>query len=400
MLPIQSGALTLSASSEIGGVNEWITVTAPSTAFDWSGYGREWKDRYSFNYAQYMKVYKFNVEKGQNYTLYMKMPLDEGYMNINLTGISPVSESYPYVDGTISDFVMYFQQPWAPRSNNIDVYRKNFSVSESSDSTELYVICSFETPGKSFEFMLKTPKDSDDDVDNSTENPYVPDRNGYTWGGVLGTPVHLEASSGMVEETYHDESVYVDDTTYDETTYTEETYHNEGDFYSTEDALITTYSAEDAKLLSLNQEYNYSVALEVDTQNVKDVYLDDWATAYQLYKYQLQPGQKYTFDFMYNTFNNMNAYLIGENPMATNVSFQNDVSSNTIIAAFQEQPFASLGYDEWYASRTQFTTSSNSTGSVLYVLVRASYEGDPYKFKLTSGYLSSEEETYNPMQIH
>lgn len=391
-LPVDVGAYGMSSYTDSGVLNEWITATSPTSQFDWSGYGQAWKDSFDFSYAPYMKVYKISVEPGAEYTLYMKMPIEQGYMNIDVTGLNPESDTFDYVDGTISGFVMYFQQPWAPRSNNLDAYRKNFKIASSSESSDLYLICSFENPGKSFEFMIKSPKDSDDDVSNSTLNPFVPDRNGYTWGGLMETPVWLAGSSyTMGNETYHEEE------TYTEPVYTEPTYGNEtyDDYNTYVEPEITTFTSSDAAQKQLGQEYEYMTALEVDTLVLKEMYLDDWATAYQLYKFQVEPGQKYTFDFLYNTFNNINTFLIGEDPM-TSLPFNNSAGSNTIIAAFQEQPFLSLGYDEWYASRTQFMTSSDSTGTTLYVLIRGYYEGEPYKFRLSKGYLSTEEETYNP----
>lgn len=392
MLPIEPVVFGYSPNYETGGINDWITVTSPSAVFDWSGYGDMWTSTYNQSYAPYVKVYKYYVEKGEEYTVYMKMPLSEGHMNIYVTGADPFSDAYNYDSNTMPGFVMYFQQPWAPRSNNIDVYRKNFKIASSSESDVLYFICHFENPGKSFEFMLKTPKDSDDDVANSTQNPYVPDRNGYTWGSLVGTPLFLETGSDFDVDAYEDEGSNSEDSYYTEETgitYTEDSYYGD-------EGVITTLSVADAPVLSLNQTYEYWTALDVNTLAMKEMYLDDWATAYQLYKITLEPGQKYTFDFLYNTFNNVNAFLIGENPMDLNAPFNNDASSNTIIAAFQEQPFLSLGYDEWYASRTQFTTASNSTGTTLYILVRAYYEGEPYKFMISRGHLSSAEETYNP----
>ncbi|WP_430883159.1 hypothetical protein [Fusibacter sp. JL216-2] len=390
IMALGGGSMTFGFSPgfETGGINEWIKVTAPSSPFDLSTYGDQWQSNFDFSYAPYMKIYKFNVEKGQDYTLYMKMPLGQGYMNINATGISPSADDYNYVNDTINGFVMYFQQPWAPRESNIDVFRKNFKIASNSASTDLYIICSFENPNKSFEFMLKTPKDSDDDLNNSTQNPYVPDRNGYTWGGVLEVPVYLyeadvtstQATSGEDTQDHADSAM---DTSMDTSMDT-----------AMDNAQIT--DGKDSSILTMGQTYMFTTSLDMDTINMKDAYIDDYATAYQLYEYQVEPGKAYTFDFMYKSFNKVNAFLIGENPMNKTLELQNEWGSNTVMAAFQSQPFSSLGYDEWYASRTQFKTSSTSTGTTLYILIRGDYAGEDYEFKLTEGYLSQEEDTFNP----
>lgn len=373
----------ITPSFTTGGLNEWIEVTAPTSPFDLSGYGNQWQSNFDFGYAPYMKVYKFALEKGQAYTLYMKMPLGQGYMNINVTGLNPATDTYSYRDETINGFVMYFQQPWAPRDSNIDVYRKNFKVAPTSESGDLYLLCSFENPGKSFEFMIKSPKDSDESVQNETDNPYVPGRNGYTWGSVLDTPVFLEGGDASLTQTNTKQNQTED--TLDHTMDTDSAMDN---------AQITDFK--DPSILTLGQTYMFTTSRDMDTMMMKEAYIDDYATAYQVYEYHLQAGKEYTFDFMYNSFNNVNAYLIGENPMNKNAGLQSEWGKNTVIAAFQTQPFSSLGYDEWYASRTQFKTAESSTGKVLYVLIRGSYEGEDYEFKLSEGYLSHEEDTINP----
>ena len=281
-MALSGTSVTYGATSgfETGGFNEWIKVTAPSTPFDLEGYGQQWRSNFDFSYAPYMRVYKFTVEKGEDYTLYMKMPLGEGYMNMNVTGLNPEKDTYSYMDQTIAGFIMYFQQPWAPRDSNIDVYRKNFKVASNSESRDLYVLCSFEHPNKSFEFMLKTPKDSDEDVENATDNPYVPDRNGYTWGGVLEVPVYLEASGSNETQST---------TTHD---------HSKDHMQDAEDmAQITDFK--DSSLLTLGQTYMFTSVPDMDTLRMKEAYIDDYATAYQLYEYQLQAGKEYTFDFLY-----------------------------------------------------------------------------------------------------
>jgi len=386
LLPLTPSVFAYAPSAELGGINDWIQVTSPNHTFDWSGYGKIWTERFNFSYGPYMHIYKLNVQKGAEYTLYMKMPLNEGYMNINVTGVNPLSDDYTIPSGTMTGFVMYFQQPWAPRDENIDVIRKTFKIDSNSESEVLYMVCSFENPGKSFEFMLKTPKDPDDDVKDSTVNPFVPSRNGYTWGSVWGSPLYIEA--GMESSTeLNTGTVIGDDSPY----YPDHTDTSHTGFETT----VTTTSLSDVSLLSLNTEYSYLSSHEVDTLKLNEMYHDDWATTYQLYKYSLEANQKYTFDFMVNTYNNVNAFLIGENPFASG-SMSNSSGSNTVIAAFQNQPISSLGYDEWHASRTQFTTLGTSTGRTLYVLVRGGYEDETFKFKLSKGYLSMEEETYNP----
>lgn len=398
MLVFSIGIPTFSVPEEIV-INEWHTAVSPNYVFSTSEYGTMYADMYYASYGPYMKVYEVKLQKGSSYTLYMKHPTNQGYMNMVLTGINPSANDYSYVNGTSSDFIMFFQQPWEDAEGRAEGYRKNFTISDTSETSNFYIVCNFEKPNVSFEFMIKSPPDSDDDVENSTTNFISPHRNGYTWGGLAWYPIHSELPNGLTvvnpPSNVYDDSTS-DDSYYEEEYYEEEYYEDdyiEDNTYA--DVVPTVISEMDVSALNLGQVYSLVTAGDVDTTKIRPILVDPYSSAYQIYSFPVTPGQKYTFDFMYRSYNQVNAYILGATPFgSTNYGFES--GTNTVMAAFQEQPYHDLTGTDFYGSRTQFTVSSDSTSTKLYVLVRAYSPDENFKMVLKSGYTSQEDESYNP----
>ncbi len=382
-------------SSEVISLNVWETAVAPSVQFDANAYGSMYADYYYASYGPYMAVYQVTLEKGKAYTLYMKHPTIDGYMNMTLTGIHPNADAYSYVNGTSSDFIMFFQQPWEDDQGRVEGYRKNFKIADSSESNTFYLICNFERAGEQFDFMIKSPADSDDEVENSTDNFISPHRDGYTWGGIVGYPIRSELPEGLSNDSGFTNE---DENTNDgyEDSYYEESFSNEDwseeSPYNEQSDVIT--DSREIGTLDLNTLYSHTTAYDVDVDQLRDSLTGPFSTAYQIYKYEVIPGQKYTFDFMYKSYSQVNAYLMGSSPLGR-TSLDWDSGSNIVLAAFQDQPYHELVNDDFYASRSQFIVDSSSTSNLLYVYVRSDYSNESYKMMLSQGYLSDKDDTNN-----
>jgi hypothetical protein len=183
---VGSQAQTSGMNAEVLPLNKMVTVTAPSAPLDRQSAPKKLARYFWSSYAPYVKVYRFIVEPGSKYTLYFRHPADGIYRNAMIKTETPLTDDMAnYTRKGSSGFVVYGQQPWKnPRGQ---LFRHSFTISPKSDNKNLYMILQCGKPGVSFDVMLKSPPDSDEDVKKSTGN---------NLGTVWSTPLTLSTVPG------------------------------------------------------------------------------------------------------------------------------------------------------------------------------------------------------------
>jgi hypothetical protein len=174
--------------------NTWITAEAPSEVTDPDEFNDNFSNLLYYDFAPYYKVYRLPVSIS-DYTIYMKHPGGE-YKNILVSGTNPLPGNTrtfnSYEVQAMESFFLFFQQPYLELpEKNTHATRVSFSIHPKSDSRNIYFIAYFNKPGDDFEFMVKSPADPANDVENNTENPYAPYLKGHYWGIVHELPVYL-----------------------------------------------------------------------------------------------------------------------------------------------------------------------------------------------------------------
>ncbi len=172
-------------------LNTMVDLKAPPTPVDKASAPKRFRDYHFSSHSPYQQVYRFRVEKGQRYTLVDCHPAMAGKeVWPYVAGANPVSD-YTYAlsgpSGTLPGFALRFQQPWPIEKNETatcDANRHNFTISAKSEHTDLFLVVNFNNPAGRSRIMLKTPADSDQDVERSTTSPYRPQRKGSTWGSL------------------------------------------------------------------------------------------------------------------------------------------------------------------------------------------------------------------------
>jgi hypothetical protein len=176
-------------------LNQTAVLQSPAAPLDqssspkklWAKYGKD----YSPNF--FVRIYRFTVDPGQKYTLYGIFPPDETYRNFYISGENPLTDytsSFGDTQNVTTGFVFWAQQPGKWQCSGV-TRRINLTISPRSEHHYLYLIAVTKQPNLSFSVMLKSPADSDTDVDKSIQDPNCPPKKGFTWGQVWGTPVLL-----------------------------------------------------------------------------------------------------------------------------------------------------------------------------------------------------------------
>lgn len=153
----------------------------------WDKYGRSYGKKF------HVSIYRFAVAPGERYTLYGYFPPDGKSRNFYVLGENPLTDytyAYGNTQGVSTGFVFWAQQPskWpCPAVTR----RVNLRIAPQSVHNSLYIIAVSETPGESFQIMLKSPADRDQEVEKSAVDPSCPAKKGQTWGQVWASPLLL-----------------------------------------------------------------------------------------------------------------------------------------------------------------------------------------------------------------
>ena len=176
-------------------LNQTVSIQTPGTPLDQSSSPKKLWDRYGKDYAPnfYVRIYRFTVDPGQKYTLYGIFPPDEIYRNFYISGENPLTDytsSFGDTQNATTGFVYWAQQPSKWPCATV-TRRINLTISPRSEHRYLYLVAVTKKPSLSFSVMLKSPTDSDTDVDKSVQDPNCALKRGFTWGQVWGAPVLL-----------------------------------------------------------------------------------------------------------------------------------------------------------------------------------------------------------------
>ena len=190
--------LFCSPASAVGvtdaGVNQMISVQTPASPLDQQGSPKKLWMKYGKAYAPnfYAQVYRFTVTPGQKVTLYGTFPPDGSYRNLYVTGENPLTDYTYSLDskGDMTGFVFWSQQPGKWQCPAV-ARRVNITISPRSEHRYLYLVATSKAPLQSFQVLLKSPADPDNDVEKSTVDPSCPAKKGQTWGQVWGNPILL-----------------------------------------------------------------------------------------------------------------------------------------------------------------------------------------------------------------
>lgn len=181
-------------------VNNWITATPPSTLTSIDTFNDNFQNIYYYDFAPYYKIYRLRASENK-YTIYMQHPGGE-YKNILVSGTNPLKGNATsfnsYETQAMESFFMFFQQPYLELpEDNIHTTRVSFSIHPESESRNVYLIAYFNSPRDSFQFMIKSPADPDNEVENDTNNPYAPYLQGHSWGNVHELPLYLSKDNSQ-----------------------------------------------------------------------------------------------------------------------------------------------------------------------------------------------------------
>jgi len=145
----------------------------------------------------YAYIVKYKVKPGAKYTLY----------SLYYTGVPKVTRNAPYLDVRAYTFNPLSEQkrkkgisssrggPLYKTKTGWAAYRENFSVDPKSTGNTLYLVFTSRKPNWKMGCILKSPPDSDKEVEDSTYNPYT-DRKHNHWGRLLKKPFFFERLKG------------------------------------------------------------------------------------------------------------------------------------------------------------------------------------------------------------
>lgn len=164
-------------------LNEVNTITGASAVYDANAKDRLAKS-YLKSYAPYVSVYRFPVVAGNSYTFITEYSGDGKYANVEVVGVNPLSAK---IDAQIpqGNLVNFFGSSSASNTTPAGyTFRNNFTVSQSSTGSYLYVIGHFEAPQSTLKITLKSPALPNAEVEQSLNG-------GMTWGTYQSAPLYL-----------------------------------------------------------------------------------------------------------------------------------------------------------------------------------------------------------------
>lgn len=180
-------ASTAGWSPEVVSLNQTVSAGCPDNPIDKASAPKRLAENFNASFAPYAKVYRITVTPGKKYTLTVTHPLDGVYKNINITGVNPLTDYTYSIGNNSSGFVVFNQQPNKYGYLHFD----NFSIATNSENHYLYIIATFEGPGKPIEFLLKDPAETDEQI--------LKPVNGFTLGRTWETPTGLMNIPGEEE---------------------------------------------------------------------------------------------------------------------------------------------------------------------------------------------------------